>query len=184
MDTKPLNIKSKSSQKKNQKKMKISGIIVLTVVVICIVFLVGKAIFASNNMEIPVGIDTGTINSNTTTAPPVKTTKKATEVNAKTQSKTETTKTEESKSEESSSEENSTEESIPENNEKAYVTQYANLHTEPAQDAENIVCMSPNVEVNVLEKLDNGYWKIYFINIDGPHTGYLWGGYLQSQPLY
>ena len=83
-----------------------------------------------------------------------------------------------SKADDSSDESSDSE--LTESNEKAYVTEYANLHTEPSKDSENIVCISPNVEVNVLEKLDNGYWEISFMNIDGPHTGYLWSGYLQS----
>lgn len=172
---------NKTTKIKNY-KIKTGGITVLSLAVVCIVFFAAKSIFSSNNMEIPAGIDTGTINSNTTTAPKVTTTKKATEANAKTQkdkskTKSETTK-KDSKADDSSDESSDSE--LTESNEKAYVTQYANLHTEPSKDSENIVCMSPNVEVNVLEKLDNGYWKISFMNIDGPHTGYLWSGYLQS----
>ena len=171
-------VNSKKSQKSKQKKLKISGVIVLTIAVICIVFFAAKSIFSSNNSEIPMGIGTETINTDTTTTQ--KTTKKATENNEKdkkttAKSKAKTTERDESKADESS-------DNTETNGEKAYVTQYANLHTEPSKDSENIVCMSPNVEVDVLEKLDNGYWKIYFMNVDGPHTGYLWNGYLKSSP--
>ena len=124
---------NKTTKIKNY-KIKTGGITVLSLAVVCIVFFAAKSIFSSNNMEVPVGIDTGTINSNTTTAPKV-TTKKDTEANAKTQkdknkSKSETTKKDD-KTDESSSE--SFDSELTESNEKAYVTQYANLHTEPSK---------------------------------------------------
>ena len=61
-----------------------------------------------------------------------------------------------------------------------YVTEYAYLHVAPDNDAENIVCMSPGVQVNVLEYEDNGYVKINFMNIDGPLTGYIYKDYLTT----
>ena len=67
--------------------------------------------------------------------------------------------------------------------ETVFVNQYAYLHTEPDKDAENIVCMSPGIEINVLEKLENGYWKVTFMNIDGQKTGYVWNEYVQSEPV-
>lgn len=169
MNNNPLNI-TKPKSKKQPIKLKLGGVIALTVLAVCVVLLIAKGLFSSNGTDIPAGIYTGTINTKQTSVV-------TEEISSANSSVADDSKT---------VEENSVtdESSKAETEEKAYVTEYANLHTEPSKDAENIVCMSPNVEVTVLEKLENGYWKIYFMNIDGPKTGYLWSGYLQSEPLY
>ena len=171
---------NKPSNKKSPMKIKLSGVVALTVLAMCIVLLVAKGLFSSNDTDIPAGVYTGTINTNQTTVPPIDTIDNSTsESSASSESAADSDLEESTSAADSSADSTSTEDG-----EKAYVTEYANLHTEPSKDAENIVCMSPNVEVTVLEKLDNGYWKIYFVNVDGPTTGYLWNGYLQSEPLY
>lgn len=162
-----------NQSKVSSKRFKVSGVIVLTVLILCVVFFAAKGLFSSNDMDIPADVYTGTINTDITSKT-VKTTKSEDSKGSSSTAK---------KSDDSSANSSQSDSSISEDGEKAYVTEYANLHTEPSKDSENIVCMSPNVEVTVLEKLDNGYWKIYFVNIDGPKTGYLWSGYLQSEPL-
>lgn len=158
-------------------KFKLSGVIALTVLSLCIVLLVAKGLFSSNDTDIPAGIYTGTINTNQTSPAP-----EADNASSAEESSADSSATDQSSvADETDSKSDS---STAESGEKAYVTEYANLHTEPSKDSENIVCMSPNIEVTVLEKLDNEYWKIYFVNVDGPTTGYLWSGYLQSEPLY
>lgn len=187
MDERPSNISNRSKSDNNNNKFKLSGVIVLTVLVICVVVFAAKGLFKSNGTDIPADVYTGTINTSKTT-----TTTQVTEVAAEpkeTSSKDENQSNEDhvdSQSEESaedskSEEASESDESIAADGEKAYVTEYANLHTEPSKDSENIVCMSPNIEVTVLEKLDNDYWKIYFVNVDGPKTGYVWSGYLRTE---
>lgn len=195
MEEKPSNISNRSKSDNNPKKFKLSGVIVLTVLVVCVVVFAAKGLFKSNGTDIPADVYTGTINTAQTTTTTKVTeaanaTKKADSKNdesasddGKTDSKTDDSKAEdESKADESNAADSSeSDESIPADGEKAYVNQYANLHTEPSKDSENIVCMSPNIEVTVLEKLDNDYWKVYFVNVDGPKTGYVWSGYLNTE---
>ena len=166
MNNNSSNITRKPNGKKPPLKLKPGGVVALTVLAICVVLIVAKGLFSSNNTDIPAGIYTGTINTNQAAVAP------------------EVSSTDDSSADASSAADENSEDDSSVAEEKAYVTEYANLHTEPSKDAEDIVCMSPNVEVTVLEKLDNGYWKIFFVNIDGPTTGYLWSGYLQPTPLY
>lgn len=169
------NISGNNTKQKQSISLSAGGIAVIAIFAICIVLFMAKGIFFSGDAELPAGIDTGTINTNQTT-PAVeanaesKKTKKDNEINDSSQKDIQ---------ESSETDESSTAES----NETAFVNQYAYLHTQPDKDAENIVCMSPNIEVTVLEKLENGYWKVTFLNIDGQKTGYVWNEYLQSSPL-
>ena len=54
----------------------------------------------------------------------------------------------------------------------------AYLKREPDEESENIIVMSPNIEVDVLETLDNGWTKITFLNVTGQLTGYVQSTYL------
>lgn len=164
-----INIKSSPDQ---VLYLKTGGIIVIGILVVCFVFFMAKGLFSNNDNELPAGIYTGTINTG-------KTVTELSESEIVADSKDDNSDSQ--KTEESSSE--TDESSVAESTETVFVNQYAYLHTEPDKDAENIVCMSPGIEINVLEKLENGYWKVTFMNIDGQKTGYVWNEYVQSEPV-
>lgn len=171
-----------NEQKNNTASQKTSGgaasvvaIIVVGIFVLCVIVLLAKGLFASNSAEVPEGINTATINTDET-AP----------VYDESAAEADTSVTDESSYLDESG---IAAESVPDESEDSegeqvlavmYVTEYAYLHVAPDNEAENIVCMSPGVEVNVLEYEDNGYVKITFMNIDGPLTGYIYGSYLAS----
>ena len=147
------------------------AIIVVGIFVLCVILLLAKGLFASNSSEVPKGINTATINTNESVAEPVNSTAPA-----------DTSVTDNSSVDESGAvtDVSSDESSQTDVLEVMYVTEYAYLHVAPDNDAENIVCMSPGVQVNVLEYEDNGYVKINFMNIDGPLTGYIYKDYLTT----
>ena len=153
------------------------AIIVVGIFVLCVVFLMAKGLFTSNSKEVPAGLDTATINTDTSSEPE-KADSSAVVANNDLSSASDS----ETDSSESLSESDSTADDSSQSEYLAqmYVTEYAYLHTAPANDAENIVCMYPGVVVNVLEYEDNGYVKITFQNIDGPLTGYIYKDYLAS----
>lgn len=159
--------KNTESDSAQNKKLKVGAGIVLAVLAVCVVAMAAKSFFIKDT-DIPEGVYTGTINTDQSEQPAKEANADAN--NKKNESKAETTATE------SSAEESSAVES----NETAYVNQYAYLREKPEQEGKEIVCMSPNIEVTVLEKLENGYWKVTFMNIDGQKTGYVWNEYLQS----
>lgn len=141
-----------------------AAIVVMGIFLLCIVTLVSKALFVSNSADVPAGIDTATISVSqsvppdesadlpaaVTTAAPVTTT-----------ALSETTQT-------------TTEHQVV----KMKVLDVVYLKYEPDEDAENVIVMSPNIEVDVLEVLDNGWTKITFLNVTGQLTGYVQSSYL------
>ena len=145
------NNKNNVSRKASGITASVVAIIVVGIFVLCVILLLAKGLFASNSSEVPKGINTATINTNESVAEPVNSAAPA-------------------------------DTSVTDNSsvEVMYVTEYAYLHVAPDNDAENIVCMSPGVQVNVLEYEDNGYVKINFMNIDGPLTGYIYKDYLTT----
>lgn len=147
------------------------AIIVVGIFVLCVILLLAKGLFASNSSEVPKGINTATINTNESVAEPVNSAAPA-----------DTSVTDNSSVDESGAvtDVSSDESSQTDVLDVMYVTEYAYLHVAPDNDAENIVCMSPGVQVNVLEYEDNGYVKINFMNIDGPLTGYIYKDYLTT----
>lgn len=171
-----------NEQRNNTAPQKTSGgaasvvaIIVVGIFVLCVIVLLAKGLFASNSAEVPKGINTATINTDET-AP----------VYDGSAAETDASVTDESSYPDESG---TAAESVPDETDDSegeqilavmYVTEYAYLHVAPDNEAENIVCMSPGVEVNVLGYEDNGYVKITFMNIDGPLTGYIYGSYLAS----
>lgn len=167
------NSRSHENDSSQNKKLRVGTGVVLTVLVLCIVVMTAKSLF-SNNTDIPEGVYTGTINTDQTKPA-------ATEANA--DAKTDNKKKTDSETEESKTESKADESSVVKTDETAYVTQYAYLREKPEQSGKEIVCMSPNIEVNVIEKLENGYWKVTFMNVDGQKTGYVWNEYLQDTPL-
>ena len=151
-----------NEQKNNTASQKTSGgaasvvaIIVVGIFVLCVIVLLAKGLFASNSAEVPEGINTATINTDET-AP----------VYDESAAEADTSVTDESSylDESGIAAESEPDESDDSEGEQVlavmYVTEYAYLHVAPDNEAENIVCMSPGVEVNVLEYEDNGYVKI------------------------
>lgn len=155
------NNKNNVSRKASGNTASVVAIIVVGIFVLCVILLLAKGLFASNSSEVPKGINTATINTNESVAEPVNSTAPA-----------DTSVTDNSSVDESGA--------VTDVLEVMYVTEYAYLHVAPDNDAENIVCMSPGVQVNVLEYEDNGYVKINFMNIDGPLTGYIYKDYLTT----
>ncbi|WP_294409346.1 SH3 domain-containing protein [uncultured Ruminococcus sp.] len=148
-----------------------AAIIVVGIFVVCIIFLFATKLFSANSAKAPAGLDTATINTDITqpkaddSQTPAVTTvpDSGTDSISDSSSKTDTTTSE-------------ADEALG----TMYITEYAYLHTAPSNDAENIVCMSPGIEVTVLNYEDNGYVKITFQNIDGPLTGYIYKDYLSE----
>jgi hypothetical protein len=52
------------------------------------------------------------------------------------------------------------------------------LKAEPDEESENVMYLSPNIEVDVLETLDSGWTKITFLNVTGQLTGYVQTSFL------
>ena len=157
----------------------VASVVVAGIFVVCMVFIIGKVVFASNSAELPAGVDTATINTNVT-QPKVKDGEKPV-----TQQPAETTESgapaaeaESSVDTASSAAEDSS--AAPTEKETKYITEYAYLHTQPSNEAENIVCMTPGVAVTVLGYEDNGYVKISFTSNDGELTGYIYQDYLSD----
>lgn len=149
----------------------ILAIAVTTVFCVCVVVLLAKSLFASNSSEVPVGLNTATISNPAMTTPPP-----ATVSEEQTAPPTGTLVTSELPAA-------ATTTTAPDSDE-LYVTKYVQLLTEPKEDAEHIVCMSPNIKVKVLERRADGYFKVTFINGDGSTcTGYVLGEFLSSTPV-
>ena len=170
------NRNKKSSPASSSGTAGVVAIIVVGVFVLCVIFILAKGLFTSNSAKVPEGLDTATINTNESSMAEVIDESKAEDANTTvsgTDSNTESGVVSDSQAGDVSS---SNTDSLG----VMYITEYAYLHTEPSNDAENIVCMSPGVEVNVLQYEDNGYVKITFMNIDGQLTGYIYGDYLTT----
>lgn len=164
------NNKNNVSRKTSGNAASVVAIIVVSIFVLCVILLLAKGLFASNSSEVPKGINTATINTDESVPEPAESSVPA-----------DTSAVEDDSSAESGAVTDVTDDSSQtEVLEVMYVTEYAYLHVAPDNEAENIVCMSPGVEVNVLEYEDNGYVKITFMNIDGPLTGYIYKDYLTT----
>ena len=154
----------------------IASVVVAGIFALCMVFIVGKVVFASNSETAPTGLDTATINTNVTEPKPAETTAAATTAP--------TVVTDESGMEitsaDSGADSSSADSSAAEELGTKYITEYAYLHTQPSNDAENIVCMTPGVAVTVLGYEDNGYVKVTFLGTDGQLTGYIYRDYLSD----
>lgn len=183
------NNKPSSSQANNI--MGIAAIIVVGIFVICVIVVLAKGLFASNSAKVPDGLYTGTLSSNVS-APDEHITESSADSSQSDTSAADssTGDTDSSAADSSSQEESSQDESSQDDSstaevtgEKAYITEYAYLRTEPSQDGEQIICMSPNLEVTVLERGFDGYCKVTFMNFDTPLEGYVYEGYLSQSPI-
>ena len=146
----------------------IIAIIVVGIFMLCVIFLIAKGLFSSNSSEVPSGLNTATLNTNTelTTA--------ALESASETVSTQATPDSENITDESSQAAEEGT-------GEQMYVLEYAYLHVAPDNESENIICLSPGVVVTILGQEENGYIKISFQNIDGPMSGYVYKDYLTTE---
>ncbi len=157
---------------KNRKPAATSGtagviaIVVVGIFMLCTIFLIAKGLFSSNSKEVPDGVNTGTINTDVSV--PVNSTEPVTEVTEQKPADQSQTETAESAADEPQGE-------------QMYVLDYAYLHVSPDNDSENIICMSPGVQVTLLGEESNGYVKITFQNVDGPLTGYVYKDYLTTE---
>ena len=166
--------------------MGVAAVIVVGIFVICVIIVLAKGLFKSNSSSVPDGVYTGTIAPETSIAQDVTSEDKkesgadsssTDSADSKSDSEASSQAAEDSKAEDSGSE-------AEVEGDKAYVTEYAYLRTEPDQNAQQIVCMSPNIEVTVLERGIDGYFKVTFMNVDGQLTGYVYEGYLSDTPIY
>ena len=158
---------------KNRKPAATSGtagviaIVVVGIFMLCTIFLIAKGLFSSNSKEVPKGVNTGTLNTDVSvTAQSAQSVTEATEQQPQDQSQAETVDS------------NAADEP---QGEQMYVLDYAYLHVSPDNDSENIICMSPGVQVTLLGEESNGYVKITFQNVDGPLTGYVYKDYLTTE---
>lgn len=161
----------------NFRSVGVASVIVAGIFLVCMVFIIGKVVFASNSEKPPAGIDTATINTNVTEPRISNNAKPVTTVPADSADITESGASDESSPSSSAAEESS---SAPNETETKYITEYAYLHTQPSNEAENIVCMTPGVAVTVLGYEDNGYVKVTFTGNDGELTGYIYRDYLSD----
>lgn len=166
----------------NEKKVRsvgVASVVVAGIFVVCMVFIIGKVVFASNSAETPDGLNTATINTNVTEPKVTKNNKPATEAPADNNESGALAVSGESSADTASSAAEDTSSASEEHGIK-YITEYAYLHTQPSNDAENIVCMTPGVSVTVLGYEDNGYVKVTFASSDGQLTGYIYQDYLSD----
>ncbi len=143
------------------------NILTLTVVTIACVVLVlflSKRLFSSNNKDIPATLNTATLAAAAPAA--------VTDVTA---SGTVTAKASASASEVSSQTETAASETTAAvDNSVGYVVTYVQLKAKPDQESENLMCMSPNLKVKIMERRDDGYIYLTFLNGDGTtYTGYV-----------
>ena len=145
--------------------MTILTVLIAAVLCVILVVFVAKKLFASNSMDVPVGLNTATIASAVTNIPD------AQEQPAVTTSVTKQT----------TSETVLTTAPLPE---EMYVVTYVQLQAEPSVDAANLICMSPNIKVKVLERTSEGYMKVTFLNCDDTvYTGYVLESFLSPVPV-
>ena len=185
MENRPVNNRNRNQSNSSSKPVKASGIVVLTVLAVCIVFFVARGLFSSNSDEIPEGYYTGTINTaQTTVAPaqPASTTAKASDKKADDKKAEDKNDSKADENAESEAEESTVDNSSAKVGDTLYVTEESMIHSTPAQDGEVMVYATPNQQVTLLEKGDE-YWKVSFQYDGETYEGYLWNGYLATKAL-
>lgn len=151
----------------------VMAIAVVTVFSVCIVVLLAKTLFASNSSDVPAGLNTATMpNTNTTTTA-------ATTAPATTTSDVQTSIGIGGGGDSTSPVLTTTTAAV--SSDEMYVSKYVQLLKEPKEGSGNIVCMSPNVKVKVLERRADGFYKVTFKNGDGSTcTGYVMNTFLSA----
>ena len=141
-----------------------AAIVVLGIFLMCLVVIASKAFFISNSKNIPEGIDTATIAASTKTP---------TDSSGQPAAVTTTVPVTTTAPQTSSEQETTTKQVV-----KMKVLDVTYLKTEPDEESENVIVMSPNIEVDVLETLDSGWTKVTFLNVTGQLTGYIQSTFL------
>ncbi len=142
------------------------AIVVVGIFMLCVIFLIAKGLFSSNSSEVPNGLNTATLNTNTdVTAAPAQ---------------TEATGTTPASDSDGGQDASSEADDQPQGD-LMYVLEYAYLHVTPDNESENIICLSPGCQVTAQGQEDNGYVKVTFQNVDGPLTGYVYKDYLTTE---
>ena len=149
-----------------------AAIIVMGIFVMCLVVLISKAVFVSNSKDVPEGMDTATIGTGTQASledisqggEQTSGTTAATTADTSKQSSESTTKESESTTAQTAA--------------KMKTVDVTYLKEQPDENSADVIVMSPNIEVDVLEVLDNGWTKVTFLNVTGQLTGYILSSYL------
>ena len=137
-----------------------AAIVVLGIFLMCVVVLISKAFFVSNSKTMPEGIDTATVTAATTPVPA--------DESAVPGAVTTTVPVTTTAPPATTTEASTTKAAV-----KMKVLDVTYLKQEPDEQSENIIVLSPNIEVDVLETLDSGWSKITFLNVTGQLTGYI-----------
>ena len=161
--------------------MGIAAVIVVGIFVICVIVVLGKGLFTSNSTKVPDGIYTGTLSPEISQPSDDSIPDSVSDESSDSQTDDSSSLADSSDSDSSETSSSETESSSQAEGETAYITEYAYLRTEPNQDAEQIICMSPGLEVTVLEKGFDGYCKMTFMNFGTPLEGYVYEGYLSYE---
>lgn len=156
-------------------------ILVITLVSVVLVLFVAKGLFASNSKDVPAGLNTATL----TKAAPAAVTTLSDSVAAQT---TTVSSASGAASETGTSAGTTTAAvtttTVVQDDSVAYVVTYVQLKAQPDPDSANVICMSPNIKVNILERRTDGYVQLSFLNSDRTTiTGYVKNEYLSPVPV-
>jgi hypothetical protein len=141
------------------------AIVVMGIFAMCLIVILSKAVFVSNSKDVPEGIDTATI-ADTNTQP----TDSSDAVSAAATSVTTSATT----AAQSTTPQTTTTKKVV----KMKIIDVTYLKAQPDENSENVMYLSPNIEVDILETLDNGWTKITFLNVTGQLTGYVQTSFL------
>ena len=159
--------KRRSSAETNNQLLGVVAIIVVAIFVVGVIIIFAKSLFSGVETDIPKGLDTATVSN---AQPESADSGKADDDSSNEESK-ETKKSKETKATETTE--------IPEGLGNKTVTEYAYLRKEPSPEGEQIICMSPGIEVTVLSEADeNGYVQASFNNNGTVLTGWVHSSYL------
>lgn len=150
------------------------AIIVMGVFVMCLVVLVSKALFVSNSKDVPEGIDTATIGTNTQPVEASSNENTPAQTSASASAKPADASASQSQSVSQSQTQSTTEKAVV----KMKVLDVTYLKEQPDEKSQDVIILSPNIVVDVLETLDSGWTKITFLNVTGQLTGYIQTSYL------
>ena len=158
--------KEKSNILGSANSVNVIAVMVITVFCIGAILLLAKTIFASNEKDVPAGLYTGTIPN---TAMTTTTTTVSSAAPAQSAAITAAPET-----------------AAPDPNapETAYIVRYVQLLEEPQAESKKLICMSPNIKVQVLERRPDGFCKVTFLNGDGTtYVGYALAEDLSAAPV-
>ncbi|MBR6871999.1 MAG: SH3 domain-containing protein [Ruminococcus sp.] len=147
-----------------------------TLAVVLLVLFLAKKLVASNNSDVPAGLNTATLAvSGQTTVTTVTTAVTTAQSSSVSQSGAGSV---------SDTSAGTTATQYEQADDIAYVVTYVQLKAQPDPDSANVICMSPNVKVKVLERRTDGYIQLTFLNGDGTNiTGYVKTEYLSPAPV-